>query len=65
MLLRKAMVEGLRRAGEENTPKDHSTIPDKRLRDFITNNTQNFFQMLLSPDSFLNKDPDTWLSEYD
>ena len=35
-------------------------IPDKRLRDFVTSNTKNFFQMLISPDSFLA----TWLSDH-
>src|SRR6218665_1402784 len=55
------MVEGLRRMGKEDPSKDQSTIPDKRLRNFITSNTKNFFQMLTSPDSFLA----TWLSDHD
>ena len=51
--------------GEEDNPKDQSTIPDKILRNLITNNTHHFFQMFTSPDSFLPTDPDTWLSDND
>jgi len=63
---KRAMVEGLRRVGEEVPPKpisvDKSTIPDKRLSSFVTRNTKNFYQVLAIPDSFLATDPDTWLS---
>src|SRR6218665_3778302 len=66
---KRAMVEGLRRVGEEDPPNrisvDQSTIPDKRLTSFVTSNTKNFFQVLAIPDSFLATDPDTWLSNSD
>src|SRR6218665_2343055 len=60
---KRAMVEGLRRVGEDDLPKrisvDQSTIPDKRLSSFFTSNIQNFFQVLAIHDSFLATDPDT------
>ena len=47
---KRAMVEGLRRVGEDDLPKrisvDQSTIPDKRLSSFVTSNTKNFLQVL-------------------
>ena len=67
---KRAMVEGLSREGEEDPPKrvcnlDQSKIPDKRLRDFVTQNTRKFFQILSLPDSFLKEDPDTWVTNPD
>src|SRR5688572_21838381 len=37
-------------------------IPNKRLHDFVTRNTRKFFQILGLPDSFLDTDPDTWMT---
>src|SRR6218665_2437488 len=66
---KRAMVEGLRRVGEDDLPKrisvDQSTIPDKRLSSFVTSNTKNFLQVLAIPDSFLATNPYTWLSNSD
>ena len=63
---KRAMVEGLSCEGEEDPPKritvDQAMIPNKRLHDFVTKSTKKFFQILGLPDSFLDTDPDTWVT---
>jgi hypothetical protein len=61
---KRAMIEALKHEGKEYPPKrisvEPSKITEKRLRDFVTKNTRNFFRILSLPDSFLETDPDTW-----
>jgi hypothetical protein len=54
---------------KENSPKrislDQSKIPQLRLCDFVTVNTRNFFQILDLRDSFLEVNPEVWLTNPD
>lgn len=63
---KRAMVERLSCEGEEDPPKrislDETIIPNKKLHDFVTQNTRKFFQILELPAAFLDMDPDTWLT---
>src|ERR1043165_2618982 len=63
------MVERPNSAGEDDPPKqisiDRSEIAEKRLHDFVTVNTCNFFKILSLPESILRINPDTWLTNAD
>lgn len=66
---KRSMVERLSREAEEDPPKrislDKFKILEKRLCDFVTKNTWKFFQILSLPVSFLEVDPETWLTNPD
>jgi len=66
---KKAMVKRLSHDGTKDPPKrislDQSKIPDLRLRDLVTKNTRLFFEILTIPDSFLEADPETWVTNTD
>ena len=63
------MVEGLSRKGDDDPSKritlDQATIHNKELHDFVTENTRKFFHILSLPDSFLEIDPDNWITNPD
>ena len=64
-----AMVEHMSHNVPKNPPKrikiNQSQIFARRLRDFVTSNTRNFFVILSLPDSFLETNPETWESNSD
>lgn len=66
---KKAMVQQLSHSAPKDPVKriaiDQSKIRDKRLSDFVTSNTRNFFEILSLPDSFLTTNPETWESNSD
>ena len=63
------MVKRLSHDGAKDPPKrislDQSKIPDLRLRDLVTKDTRLFFEILTIPDSFLEADPETWVTNTD
>jgi len=63
---KRAMVKALQHQGTEDPPKrvtvDQSSISNKHLHDFVTQNTKNFFHILSIDDDFLTVDPELWAS---
>ena len=66
---KKAMVQQLSHSAPKDPVKriaiDQSKMWDKRLSDFVTSNTRNFFEKLSLLDSFLTTNPETWESNSD
>jgi len=66
---KRAMVERLHNKGEDDPPKrihlDQSAIHNKRLCDLVTRNTRKLFEILSIPDSFIEVDPETWITNPD
>ena len=61
---KRAMIEALSKQGTTDDPPkriavEKSTIANKQLQDFITQNTKKFFHILSIPDSFLSADRET------
>jgi hypothetical protein len=63
---KKAMIEALERKESDASSKritiEQSAIANKKLHDFGTQNTRNFFHTLSISDGFLSKYPDTWVN---
>ena len=66
---KRLMVKALEREAPEDPPKritiDAATIQNKELHHFITKNSRNFFCILSLPDSFLQVDPEEWMTNAD
>jgi len=62
-------IQELGRKGSDEPPQrstlDQFKIPEMMLNNFVTENTRKFFQILSIPDTFLNVDPDTWITNLD
>ena len=63
---KRLMIERLSSERDEDPPKrisvDQLDIAHAQLHNFVTSNTRNFFQILEVPLSFLDIDPDIWIS---
>ena len=60
------MVAALQKYAPEVPPKritvNIPTISNKQLHHFVTRNSTKLFQLMLIPDSFLEADPETWMT---
>jgi len=66
---KRAMIQELGRKGSDELPKritlDQFKIHEMMLNNFVTENTRKFFQILSIPETFLNVDHDTCITNLD
>ena len=63
------MVSALQKPISEDPPKqitvNITNIHEMQLHDFVTMTSKKFFHLLSIPDSFLQTDPDKWITSTD
>lgn len=67
--VKKLMVSALQKPASDDPPKritvDITKIHEMQLHDFVTMTSKKFFHLLSIPDSFLQTDPDKWITSPD
>jgi len=66
---KRAMIQELGRKGSDEPPQritlNQFKIPEMRLSNFVTENTRKFYEIFAILETFLNVDPDTWITNLD